>query len=205
MLVQRKNSGHLTPKATHDTNNVRLVGQYSLWKILWSRLIRLTKWQRRGNLSFLWPKLKVCSSAVTCGISSHGEKVQERGCEDRKSHLFQTADQHTVWRGWVWRGRRLMPSSRWLIGKIYWSKITSWLLQVANAKAKVEERLYRVSVIERILAAKGIFSLFETFSMTVYDPQIWKRRSEKYLRLNSLLFDIICERQRLLLRWVKDN
>ena len=43
---------------------------------------------------------------------------------------------------------------------------------MANAKAKVEERLYRVSVIERILAAKGIFSLFKTFSMTVYDPQI---------------------------------
>ena len=70
------------------------------------------------NLSYSWPKLKVCSSAVTCGISSHGEKVQERGCEDRKSHLFQTADQHTVCREWDWRERRVMPSSRWLIAII---------------------------------------------------------------------------------------
>ena len=73
-----------------------------------------------------------------------------------------------------------------------------------QAKAKVEERLYRVTVIERILASKGNVPGDKSFLVLERQPivilQKCVRKRGQCWSLNFCPLDIICARQRLQLR-----
>ena len=151
----------------------------------------LTKWLRSAEgKPVLLVSSEVQTCVVTCGTSLRGCRTTvQLSCAAVKTSPFQSAGKQKL--------EPRMGHEREEVDA------------VEQAKAKVEERLYRVTVIERILASKG--EIMKSQFLFFYSPlrrkfdfvitQKCGKRKERCWSLNSRPCDITWEKQRQQLRW----